>query len=134
MWEDLSDCDLLHGSGDVNCRTKELIDHIPETYGDLIPPRHNPDQTKNSHGNSFLTFLKENRTIILNGRVTPQLNNFNFVSPNHGSSVPDYQFCPVDHLHYCSEMKTLLMTEVVNLTGLMPPVLNFAWYFQYINF
>ena len=59
LWEDLSDCDLLVGTGDVNARTKEIIDFIPEIDGNLIPKRHNPDQTKNAHGNCFLTFLKK---------------------------------------------------------------------------
>ena len=122
LWEDLSDCDLVVGAGDVNARSKEIIDFIPEIDGGLIPPRVNPDQTKNSHGECFLTFLKENRSVILNGRITPELNNFTFVSPNRGSSVPDYQFCPSDHLQYCIQMKTLLMSEIVNLSGLHPPI------------
>ena len=122
LWEDLSDCDLLVGAGDVNARTKEITDHIPDIDGGLIPPRFNPDQTKNAHGSCFLTFLKENRAIILNGRITPEFNNFTFVSPSRGCSVPDYQFCPIDHMQYCTEMKTLLMTEIVNMSGLHPPV------------
>ena len=107
MWEDFLDCDLIIGAGDVNARTKELLDYIPEIDGSLIPNRTNPDKIKNSHGDCFLTFLKENRAIILNGRITPQYNNFTFVSPQRGSSVPDYIFCPVDHLEYCTEVKTL---------------------------
>ena len=48
-----------------------------------------PIRIKNKHGNSFITFLKENRSVILNGRITPELNNFTFVSPNRGCSIPD---------------------------------------------
>ena len=92
LWEDFSDCDLLVGAGDLNARTREIDDYISEIDGGFIPKRLNPDQTKNAHGNCFLTFLKENRAIILNGRVTPNLNNFTFVSPYRGCSVPDYQF------------------------------------------
>ena len=121
MWEDLADCDLLVGAGDINSRTKDLIDCIPDIDGGLIPPRFNPDKFKNSHGNSFITFLKENRTIILNGRVTPEFNNFTFTTPNRGNSVPDYQFCPLDQ-QYCTSMKTILMSEAVNLTGSHPPL------------
>ena len=29
MWNDMLDCDLLIGSGDLNARTKDLIDHLP---------------------------------------------------------------------------------------------------------
>ena len=120
LWQDLSDCDLVLGSGDVNSRTKEIADFIPDIDGKLIPPRVNPDKSKNKHAESFLTFLKDNRSIILNGRVTPENNNYTFVS-TRGCSVPDYFFCPVDNLYSCIEMKTILMTDVVNMFGLVPP-------------
>ena len=119
IWDDLSDCDLVVGSGDLNSRTKEMLDYLPEIDGNL-PPRENPDPKKNSHGNHFITFLKDNRSIILNGRITPQYNNFTFVS-TRGSSVPDYMFCPLDHYLYCTEMKTLLVRDVVNSLAIPPP-------------
>ena len=119
IWQDLLDFDLVLGSGDVNSRTKEIADFIPDIDGKLIPPRFNPDNSKNAHAESFLTFLKDNRSIILNGRVTPQLNNYTFVS-TRGCSVPDYFFCPVLNLYNCTEMKTILMSEVVNMLGLVP--------------
>ena len=120
LWDDLGDCDLLVGAGDVNARTKQLLDYIPDIDGDLIPERINPDKVKNPHGDAFLTFLKGNRAIILNGRITPQFNNFTFVT-SRGCSVPDYIFSPVNHLHFCKEMKTLLITDLVNSSGLKPP-------------
>ena len=101
LWQDLSDCDLVLASGDVNARTKEIDDFIPDIDGKLIPPRFNPDKSKNAHAESFLTFLKDNRSIILNGRVTPQHNNYTFVSIR-GCSVPDYFFCPVDNMFNCT--------------------------------
>ena len=58
MWQDLLDCDLLIGGGDLNSRTKESLDFIPEIDGNLISKRYNPDKTKNAHGDCFLTFLK----------------------------------------------------------------------------
>ena len=119
MWQDLSDCDLCIGTGDVNARTKQIKDFIPEIDGN-IPDRTNPDIVKNSHGNSFLTFLKDNRAVILNGRVTPHLNNFTFVS-TRGSSVPDYMYCPIEQLDFCTEMRTVLMTDIVNMTNFVPP-------------
>ena len=120
LWEDLIDCDLLVGAGDVNSRTKDLIDYLPDIDGKLIPSRENPDRTKNVHADSFISFLKDNRSIILNGRVTPQHNNYTFVS-TRGCSVPDYLFCPVDHLVFCMEMKTLLISDIVNNFNIPPP-------------
>ena len=102
MWQDLSDCDLIIGAGDINARTKELVDYIPDIDGKDIPPRVNPDQSKNAHADNFLTFLKDNHSVILNGRVTPEHNNYTFVS-TRGCSVPDYFFCPIDNFLYRNE-------------------------------
>ena len=122
MWQDLLDCDLLIGGGDLNSRTQELLDFIPDIDGGLISKRFNPDKIKNAHGDSFLTFLKENRSLILNGRITPELNNFTFVSPQRGSSVPDYIFCPTEHLDRCTEARVLLISDIVNESGIRPPL------------
>ena len=81
LWDMFSECDLKVGAGDYNSRTRQEIDYLPDIDGGIIPQRLNPDKVKNSHGDSFLTFLKDNRIIILNGRVTPQYNNFTFLSP-----------------------------------------------------
>ena len=72
VWSDLTDCDLVVGGGDLNSRTKCDFDFIPEIDGRLIAPRTNPDNIKNSHGEYFLQFLKEQRALICNGRVTPE--------------------------------------------------------------
>ena len=120
LWEDLYDCDLLVGGGDLNSRTKDMIDYLPEIDGDFVPVRQNPDRTKNSHANSFITFLKDNRSLILNGRVTPEFNNYTFVNPR-GCSVPDYLFCPVDQLTYCREMRTLVVSDIVKMLNIPPP-------------
>ena len=38
-----------------------------------------------------------------------------------GSSVPDYLFCPLDQLDYCSKMETLLIRELINDMQVPPP-------------
>ena len=120
LWEDLSDCNLQVGGGDLNSRTKNMLDYLPDIDGNLIPARTNPDQVKNKHADSFITFLKDNRAIILNGRITPQYNNYNFVNPR-GCSVPDYLFSPVDQLTFCREIKVLLMSDIANELNIQPP-------------
>ena len=75
---DLSDCDLIVAGGDLNARTKCELDYIPEV-DNLSLARTNPDTDKNQHGNQFLQYLKNNRALILNGRITPEHNNFTFV-------------------------------------------------------
>ena len=98
------------------------MDFLPDIDGNLVSPRTNLDNVKNSHGDSFITFLKDNRTVMLNGRITPQYNNFTFVTPR-GASVPDYMICPAENLHSCIEFKVLLMSDIVN-TFKLQPLLN----------
>ena len=97
-----------------------MVDYIPEIDGQVIPKRSNPDKNKNAHADSFITFLKDNRSIILNGRKTQEYNNYTFVS-TRGCSVPDYFFCPADNLYNCTEMKTVLVSDIINDFGLLPP-------------
>ena len=120
LWQDLQDCDLLIGGGDINARTKDMVDFIPDIDGQIIPIRNNPDSSKNAHADSFITFLKDNRSIILNGRVTPEYNDYTFVS-TRGCSVPDYIFCPVENLYNCTSMKTLLVSDVISDFKMLPP-------------
>ena len=56
LWEDLFDCDLIVGGGDLNSRTKEIVDFLPDIDGNLIPNRQNPDQIKNSHAELQLNY------------------------------------------------------------------------------
>ena len=65
LWQDLGDCDLVIGGGDENARTKDLFDFIPDIDGEIVPKRYNPDRVKNTHADSFVTFLKDNRSVIL---------------------------------------------------------------------
>ena len=51
----------------------------------------------------------------MNGRVTPELNNFT-------SSVPDYLFCPTKNLAQCKEVSALLVRDIVNRSGIRPPI------------
>ena len=120
IWEIMSDCDLRIAAGDYNSRTNQALDYLPDIDGGLVPPRTNPDKLKNSHGDSFISFLKDNRTVILNGRITPELNNYTFVS-TRGVSVPDYIICPVDNLINCESFKVFLMSEIINKYNLVPP-------------
>ena len=120
IWDNLSDCDLRVGAGDYNSRTSQVLDYLPDIDGAIVQPRTNPDKIKNSHGDCFISFLKDNRTVILNGRVTPHFNNYTFVS-TRGVSVPDYIICPVDNLTNCEQFKVLLMTDIINYFGLIPP-------------
>ena len=38
-----------------------------------------------------------------------------------GLSVPDYIFCPIDHMSYCNKMETILVNNIINSLSLPPP-------------
>ena len=119
VYSDLSDCDLVVAGGDLNSRTREEFDYIADLDYNTLP-RTNPDLDKNSHGEYFLQFLKDNRALICNGRVTPELNDFTFLSPR-GRSVPDYIYCPADHIKYCTSMKVIRVSDIINQFNLPLP-------------
>ena len=48
LWDELNDCDLTIGGGDINARTRDIDDYIPEIDGKIIPKRVNPDKNKNA--------------------------------------------------------------------------------------
>ena len=96
------------------------LDFIPDIDGNFVSPRSNPDQLKNSHGNYFLQFLKDNRALICNGRITPDLNDFTFLS-TRGRSVPDYIYCPADQIHLCKELKVVKVSDIILYHNLAVP-------------
>ena len=119
VFSDLSDCDLLVAGGDLNSRTRTDPDFIADIDGHTAP-RQNPDKDKNSHGDFFLNFLKDNRALICNGRITPELNDFTFINPR-GCSMPDYIYCPADHIQYCSLLQVIKVSDVINFYNLPVP-------------
>ena len=90
MFDELIDCDLLICGGDLNARTKTMLDYIPDVDGLDFAPRANPDNDKNSHGDHFIQFLKDKRALICNGRITPEFDNFTFLIPGVVLSLTVY--------------------------------------------
>ena len=78
--------------GDFNSRIGNNLDYIPDI--DPVTERLAIDISKNSHGSSFLEFLKEAKLCVLNGRVTKEFDNFTF-SSTRGNSVVDYFIVPL---------------------------------------
>ena len=44
-----------------------------------------------------------------------------FQQQTRGCSVPDYMFCPLNDLSYCTEMKTILVRDLFNQLLIPPP-------------
>jgi len=105
-------CDALFVIGDVNSRLGKKSDYIEDI--DNIPDRQILDETVNKHGDVFRDFLLESNMCVLNGRVTPQFNNFTSVSVK-GSSVVDYIAVPHHTLNICKIFKVLLAHDAMEI-------------------
>ena len=79
------DCTII--CGDVNSRIGNEKDFIKDIDG--IIERHVLDKVKNSYCDNFIDFLKDSKMCILNGRVTPNLDNFTCINAR-GKSVVLY--------------------------------------------
>ena len=77
---------LFVPSGDFN-RVGTKTDFLKGI--DNITPRNSIDQTVNGHGNVFIEFLLESKLCVLNGRVTPQSDDFTSVI-TRSKSVVDF--------------------------------------------
>ena len=92
------------GGGEVNSRTTNMINFLSDIDDNLLAVQENPDNTKNDHMKSCITFLKDNWSVILNiGRVT--LHTTIILA---WMSVLDYLFAPIDHFNFCMEIKTAI--------------------------
>ena len=86
--------------GDCNARIGSLDDTAGGSVA--LSERHIADNAVNAHGTHFITYLNYAGDCVVNGRVSPHLNNFTNVSVANkgGSSVVDYITCNYDGLNY----------------------------------
>ena len=113
-------CDMVLLCGDFNSRVGNVQDYITDV-DEGVYDRQILDTVKNSHGNSLIEFLKDAKCCMLNGRVTPDLNNFTFMS-HQGTSVNDYMIVNHEALKYCKKFEVLTRNDYLqnfDLLGLV---------------
>ena len=69
------------------------------------------------HGESFLEFLKNANSIVVNGRITPEYNDYTSVTVK-GKSVVDYITVPIDSIEYCKKFEVLQTTDLIDKLNL----------------
>ena len=70
------------------------------------------DETTNQHGKHLIDFLNDNNLCILNGRITPEKDNF--TSTGRGKAVVDYIITSVEDINKYSEVEVLTITDLVS--------------------
>lgn len=103
--------DAIYICGDFNCRIADKADGIEGL--DNIPPRVALYLVCNSHGDSFLDFLRDSKCCILNGRLNVNDDHFTSVSVR-GKAVVDYVVTPHTCLEFCVDVKVITATDLLN--------------------
>ena len=112
-------CDLLIICGDLNARIGSKKDYIEGI--DSVPPKSVIDPVVNGHGKVFIEFLQECNLCVLNGRVTPSLNDYTCIS-TRGKSVVDYFAVPYENLSMCSCFKVETMSDILSKNNLFSKI------------
>ena len=106
------DCDLIQMCGDINSKLGKLIDYIPEV--DVVPPRIILDDATNRQGSVFCEFLLDAKCCLVNGRITPEHDNYTFIEPRCGSSIFDYFITSLDGVDSCKAFHVFTARQLVD--------------------
>ena len=87
-------CDYIQGLEDIRPRT--VIDNI-----------------KRGHGDTFLEFLKDSKSCVLNGRFDANMDNYTSVS-SRGKAIVDYIITSHEALNTVEYFKVLLARDLIN--------------------
>ena len=94
---------------DFNARTGNK----PDSAFEDIPTRSSPDEVTNTQGMGLLDFTNDTKTCILNGRVTPEYNDYTSVTGYKERSVVDYM------LTRQADYKTVTKCEVLSCVDMV---------------
>ncbi len=103
------DADAIYFAGDLNAKLGSLKDY---TDIDNVSARVVLDKTENNHGKALREFLLDAKCCVVNSRVTPQYDNYTFVS-TRGTSVVDYFISPHDCLNQIQSCYVDLCSDII---------------------
>ena len=120
------EADMYVSVGDFNSRVGselEVVDCVTS-----LPKRKIIDTVKNAHGDSFITYLQDSGECILNGRITPHLDDWTNKSTCNigGCSVVDYFTCNYEYLHYFEELKVIPFSDFIEQSSLIDQIKSTA--------
>ena len=112
MYEN-AECDNIILCGDFNARVGKLNECLIEE-SDNILIRKVIDNTTNTQGQKFINFLSDTQCCIVNGRVTPEYNNFTSCTGYRGRAVVDYHVLRCNEIKHVKEMKVISCIDLIN--------------------
>ena len=116
-----NECSQVYICGDFNGRIGNLSDVVEGI--DSLPSRNILDNVIHGHGEALIGFLQDAKLCTLNGRLSPENDNFTCISPK-GISVVDYIIVPHDVFHKCKTFNVYTMTDIADMCNLAPLIGN----------
>ncbi len=110
-----NDSDQIYLCGEYNGRIGELSDAVEGI--DIVPKRTLSDNIVHGHGELLIDFMQDAKLCILNGRISPEIDNYTCISPR-GASVVDYIITPHDVYYKCPTLNIYIMTELMDKCNL----------------
>ena len=101
--------------GDFNSRIGNIMDYVTDI--DSIPVRQVIDKHVNQHGKCLIDFLIESKLCILNGRISPENNDFTNLS-SRGTSVVDYIIVPHDKISCFRNFQVISCKSIIEINNL----------------
>ncbi len=115
-------CSQIYICGYFNGRIGNLSDVVEGI--DSLPNRNVLDKTVHGHGEALIGFMQDAKLCSLNGRLSPENNNFTYISPK-GLSIVDYIIVPHNVFHkLCNILNVYTMTEIPDMCNLAPLIGN----------
>ena len=106
-----NDADAIFICGDLNARCGNGIDTLLDDSD--IPERHVMDTcTVNLYGEKLIDFVRDMTLCIVNGRVSPEKDNYTSIS-NRGRSVVDYILTQQHFLSNCNDFAVHTVTDLI---------------------
>ena len=107
------DCDSVLITGDLNSRIGDAVDYIPDI--DMISQRKPLERRtdKNKHGSNLLELLIDAKLCVVNGRISPEFDNFTCISTK-GKSVVDYFIVPHMNLINCVKCTVHTVKDIID--------------------
>ena len=103
--------DAIIVCGDFNARVSEKENC---QYINSVPKRKVIDANVNTQGKKLLTFVNDVRSCLLNGRITPEFNDYTSVTPHKGRSVVDYFITRQSDLDSMLSLKVVSCLDMVS--------------------
>ena len=104
-----TETDNISLCGDFNARVGRKADVL---NCDIMPERRIVDHETNKRGDRLLTFIKDIKGCIVNGRITPENDDFTSVTSHKGRAVVDYCLTRQSDLNSITNMQVISSLEL----------------------